>query len=149
MNSKLKDLIEKHVSELRKYYHDSNKFNIDIEFLHHAYVFNAYETLFYYNEYLGGLKHTDKDIIAELLYTAELNICNENMDRSCYIISRISKIQILPSNSNLRPWCTKNEKHHQYLNSVSLPKNFETVLWNRLTLKLHIWNKSSDKHNTY
>ena len=28
----------------------------------------------------------------------------------------------------MRSWCAKNEKHHQYLDSVSLPNNFETGL---------------------
>ena len=28
----------------------------------------------------------------------------------------------------MRPWSAKNEKHHQYLDSVSLPNNFETGL---------------------
>ena len=91
-------------------------------------MFNAYDTLCYYNEYLGGLKNTDKDTIAELLYTAELNICNENSDRPLYIISRTLDNQILSSNSNLRSWNAKIEKYHQYLDSVSLPNNFETGL---------------------
>jgi len=128
MNIKLTDLMEKHVNELRKYYIDSIKFNTNKELLHHAYLFNAYDALCYYNEYLGGLKHTDKDIIAELLYTAELNICGENTDRPSYIINRPSRCQILLSNSNILPWCMKNEKHQQYLDTLTLPNNYETGL---------------------
>ena len=128
MNMKFKDLIDKHVTELKKYYHDSSKFSTDIELLHQAYLFNAYDALCYYNEYLSGLKHTDKDILAELLYTAELNICNDNTDRPLYIVGRAANVQILPSNANLRSWNTKSEKHNHYLDTISLPNNFETGL---------------------
>ncbi len=87
MNLKLKNLILKHANELWKYYNESTKYNTDIELLHYVYLFNAYDTLCYYNEYLGGIKQTDKDTIAELLYTAELNICGENTDGPSYIIN--------------------------------------------------------------
>ena len=75
-------LVSKHSNEIRK--HDSTCLDkSDTHIVTNSFKFNSHVVLLYYNNYIARMRYTQRDTIAELLYTAEHSVSvNDDYDRA-------------------------------------------------------------------
>jgi hypothetical protein len=91
--------------------------------------------MIYYNEYLDSVRYTNRDQIAELIYTAEHNFCINEL-RSNYIMQNLAGVPRSVPLYNSCHWKHRSEDHDTFLAKLKVP-TVEMVFKSKNLDKLH------------